>query len=365
MHFQCSLSDLLPVVNLVEKAVAAQDNIQVLKGIYISAADNQVILTATNLELGIRSEFPAHINQPGQAVVDGKLLAALVRTLPQEPVVFELTDQQLMITAGAVEFSLTTMPPEDFPQLPEIDDLVFTLKSEQLLKLIKNTIFACGKDDRRPFVNGVLFEISDQMLHFAATDINRLAYDAVKIEQQLPDTQLLIPMKTLQELQRSMPGDETEIKIAFNTKHVIFEYGKTKITTRLIDDRFPKYKNLFPQDEPIRISAGRQILMAAVERAALIDSDDGSQIVIFDAADGVLEIRTPASSKGRSKETINVEHEGENGAAAFSAKYILDMLKAVDADQILFHFNSDLRQALMKGDHDPDQKYILMPIRLN
>lgn len=137
MHFQCSLSDLLPVVNLVEKAVAAQDNIQVLKGIYISAADNQVTLTATNLELGIRSEFPAHINQPGQAVVDGKLLAALVRTLPQEPVVFELTDQQLMITAGAVEFSLTTMPPEDFPQLPEIDDLVFTLKSEQLLKLIK------------------------------------------------------------------------------------------------------------------------------------------------------------------------------------------------------------------------------------
>jgi len=365
MHFQCSLSDLLPVVSLVEKAVAAQDNIQVLKGIHINAEGNQVTLTATNLELGIRSNFPAHVNQADQVVVDGKLLAALVRTLPPEPVIFELVDQQLMITAGSVEFSLATMPPEDFPQLPEIDDLVFTLPANQLLKLIRNTIFACGKDDRRPFVNGVLFEISEQMLHFAATDINRLAYDAVNVDQQLPETQLLIPMKTMQELQRSLPGDETEIKISYNTKHVIFEYGNTKITTRLIDDRFPKYKNLFPQDEPIRISVGRQILMAAVERAALIDSDDGSQVVVFDVANGVLEIRTPASSKGRSKEVINVEHEGENGQAAFSAKYILDMLKAVDADQILFHFNSDLRQALMKGDQDPDQKYILMPIRLS
>lgn len=365
MHFQCSLTDLLPVVSLVEKAVAAQDNIPVLKGIHIMAGDNQVTLTATNLELGIRSELPAHVSKADQAVVDGKLLAALVRTLPQEPIIFELTDQQLMITAGSVEFTLTTLPPEDFPQLPEIEDLVFTLPAKQLLTLIRNTIFACGKDDRRPFVNGVLFEISEQMLHFAATDINRLAYDAILIEQQLPDTQLLIPMKTLQELQRSLPNDDSEIKIAFNTKHVIFEYGNTKITTRLIDDRFPKYKNLFPQEEPIRISISRQILIAAVERAALIDSDDGSQIVIFDAANGVLEIRTPSSSKGKSKEIINVEHEGENGEAAFSARYILDMLKAVDAEQILFHFNSDLRQALMKGDHDQNQKYILMPIRLN
>ena len=365
MHFQCSLSDLLPAVNLVEKAVAVQDNIPVLKGIHLAAFGNQVTLTATNLELGIKTEFPAQIISEGQTVVDGKLMAALVRTLPQEPIIFELIDQQLIITAGSVEFSLTILPPEDFPQLPEIEDLVFTLPANQLLTLIRNTIFACGKDDRRPFVNGVLFEISDQMLQFAATDINRLAYDAVPIEQQLPDTQLLIPAKTLQELQRGLPNDDTRIKIAFDTKHVIFEHGNTKITTRLIDDLFPNYKSLFPHEETILFIINRHFFAAAVERAALIDSDDGSQIVIFDAADGVLEIRTPSTSKGKSKEVLNVEHEGENGEAAFSAKYVLDMLKAVDAEQILFHFNSDLRQALMKGDHNQNQKYILMPIRLS
>ena len=173
MHFQCSLSDLLPAVNLVEKAVAVQDNIPVLKGIHLAAFGNQVTLTATNLELGIKTEFPAQIISEGQTVVDGKLMAALVRTLPQEPIIFELIDQQLIITAGSVEFSLTILPPEDFPQLPEIEDLVFTLPANQLLTLIRNTIFACGKDDRRRLSAVCCLNI-DQMLSLRP-HINRLA----------------------------------------------------------------------------------------------------------------------------------------------------------------------------------------------
>lgn len=365
MHFQCSLSDLLPAVTLVEKAVASQNDVPILTGIHIAAADSQVILTATNLELGIKSEFEAYVNRADKTVVDGKLLAAIIKKLPDQPIIFEIIDNQLIITAGNVEFALNVLTEEDFPELPQAEQVQFSLPANKLLKMIKNTIYACGKDDRRPFLNGILFETIDNQLNFVATDINRLSYYAVKLDTNVPNTEMLVPMKTMQELQRSLPNDTTPINISFGEKYLIFEYGANKITTRLIEDRFPQYRGLFPNHEPIQITVNRQMLIAAVERAALIDSDDGTQVVIFEAVDGVLEISTPTGSKGKSQEKLNVEHQGENGRAAFSAKYILDMLKAADAEQIFFHFNSDLQQCLMQADNDEDQKYILMPVRLS
>lgn len=366
MHFHCTLADLLPAISLVEKAVASQNNIPIITGIHIAAANDQLTLTATNLKLGIKSVINAHVVKANQIVVDGKLLAAIVRKLPDNPVIFELVNQQLVITSGNVEFSLNTFEGEDFPQLPQGEDLLFSITAKQFIKMVKNTIFACGKDDRRPFLNGVLFELNDSRLSLVATDINRLAFYSDQVESSHKgNKELLVPMKTLQEIIRSIPADDTRIDVYYSNNYLIFEYGKNMITTRLIDDQFPRYKSLFPKDEPIQITVNRQILASAVERASLIDSDDGSQIVIFDASNGVLEITTPASSKGRSMEKINVEHKGENGRAAFSAKYIMDMLKATDAEQVLFHFNSDLRQCLLKADTDEDQKYILMPIRLS
>lgn len=365
MHFQCKLEDLLPAINLVEKAVATQNNIEIITGIHIRAEKNQIVLTSTNLELGIQTSLQAHVTEAKQIVVDGKLFAALVRKLPNQPIIFELNNHQLIITAGTVEFVLNTLVEEDFPELAIPDQELFTISAKTLLKMIKNTIYACGKDDKRPFLNGILFEIINSKINFIATDINRLAFYSHEIDfDKSANHNFLVPMKTFQELQKSLPNDDTLIKISAADNQIIFEFEQHKITTRLIDDQFPNYTNLFPKEEPIEIIINRQMLTAAVERASLIDSDDGSHYVIFDVENGVLEIRTPSSSKGKSQEQINVEHQGENGKAAFSAKYILEMLKATDVEQVIFGFNQDLRQCLLRPDSDDEQKYVLMPIRI-
>lgn len=365
MHFQCKLQDLIPAINLVEKAVATQSNIEIITGIHIKTEQDKVILTSTNLELGIQTSFNAHITKQNEIVVDGKLLSALIRKLPNQPIIFELDDNQLVITAGTVEFALNILIEEDFPELANPDKKLFAITGELLLKMIKNTIYACGKDDKRPFLNGLLVEMLDSKLNFVATDINRLAFYSSNVNLSDVDSdRFLVPMKTFQELQKSIPNDETIINVSTSDNQLIFEYDQHKITTRLIDDKFPNYVNLFPKEEPIEITVNRQMLTAAVERASLINSDDGSHYVIFDVENGVLEIRTPSSSKGKSQEQINVEHQGENGKAAFSAKYILEMLKATDAEQVIFGFNSDLRQCLLRPDNEENQKYILMPIRI-
>lgn len=369
MHFQCSLNDLLPAINLVEKAVAVHDSLTAITGIHLETGKKHVTLTSTNLELGIKTDFPAKITKQDQVIVDGKLLAGLVRKLPDQPIVFELIDNHLVVTAGMVEFSLNTfntLLKDDFPILPDAQEKLLSIPASRLLKMIKNTIYACGRDDKRAFLNAILFELIDNRLNFVATDINRLAFYATETETvSNQPLQFLVPMKTLQEIQRSVPNDETEIRISYNKNHLIFEFENNKITTRLIDDQFPKYTNLFPKEEPINIKVNRRMLESAVERCSLIYSDDGSQIVIFSAQNGILKVRTPESSKGKNQERINVEHQGENGEAAFSSRYILDMLKATDADDVIFNFNSDLRQCLLKPDNEEEQKYLLMPIRLS
>ncbi len=369
MYFQCSLSDLLPAINLVERAVAIQDSLPIITGIQLTTDKNKIILTSTNLELGVETDFLANVMNMNKVIVDGKLLAGIARKLPDQPIIFELIDNRLVITSGMVEFSLNIFNPlmkDDFPNLPKAKQQLLKIPAENLLQMIRNTIYACGKDDKRAFLNGVLFELHGNKLNFVATDINRLSFYSIPIDDHHEEPlQFLIPMKTLQEIQRCVPNDETEIKISYNKNNLIFQYSNNVITTRVIDDQFPKYANLFPKEEQTKIKVNKRVLESAVERSSLFYADDGSQIVIFNAENGILEIRTPESSKGKSQERINVEQEGGNSEAAFSSKYILDMLKATTAEGVIFNFNSDLRQCLLQPDSEEEHKYILMPIRLS
>lgn len=365
MYFTCSLPDLLPAITLAEKAVSTQDSLEILKGILLIADQNNVTLMSNNLELAVKTSFPAKVTNTDQLVVDGKLLTAVIRKLPSENVIFESTNNQLRINSGKAEFFLNIIDSDDFPLIPSPKDHLLTITASKLIRMIKNTIYACGKDENRPFINGVLFELADKQLNFVATDINRLSYYAIEIETiSNNEPKLLVPMKTLQELQRSIPNDDTEIKISQSDNYLIFEFEKTIMTTQLIDDRFPKYNSLFPKEEQIRITTERQKLISAVERAAIIDSD-GGPIVIFAVENELLEIKTPSSTRGKSQEQMEVEHQGKNGEAAFSAHYMLDMLKAADSEKIIFDFNSDLRQCMLRPDSEDNHKYILMPIRLN
>ncbi|NLM24866.1 MAG: DNA polymerase III subunit beta [Firmicutes bacterium] len=366
MHFQCKKQDLLPAINLVQKAVATQSTLEILTGIKIEAKTEQVILTSTNLELGIETTFPAHVSKHNQiAVVDGKIFAALVPKLPDEPIIFELNDNVLNISAGTVEFSLNVFIGDDFPNLPAANDYIMTIPAEKLNAAIKNVIYACGKDDKRPYLSGILFELEDNNLRLVSTDINRLSYYSQPVATNTNEKLLLlVPTKTFAELQRSIPHDKTEIKIGYVDNQIIFTFNETKFTSRLIDDQFPNYKHLFPKEQPIELTVKKQILASAVERAALFESD-GNQIVIFNTQNGVLEITTPETAKGKIQEQINVEHRGENGSAAFQARYILEMLKASDAEQVTFGYNSDLRQCLLQPVGEIEHLYILMPIRLH
>ena len=257
------------------------------------------------------------------------------------------------------------MSTEDFPDLPVGEETLLELDTPTLHTMIKNTVFATSQDETRPYLNGVFFELGKGQLRFTATDSNRLAtYRTDSANKEDGDLKVIIPAKTLTELHRSLPQNpKMKVRISQAQRQVIFSFDHTVIVSRLIDGQFPNYRSVIPGDQPIKISTKRQSLLAAVDRASLMDTK-GSQPIILEVTDGVLEIKTTTSEKGTAFEQLNVEHSGQNGRAAFSPRYIMDMLKNSDAEQVSLEYNSDLRQAVLRPADNENHVYVLMPIRV-
>ena len=365
MHCQCSKSDLLPAINLVERAVTSQETLAVLNGIFLETEGTQrLLLRSTNLELGIQTQIEIQVVETGNCNVNGRLLASIVRRLPDEPIIFSEKDGKLEITAGTVELSLPLYNKEDFPILPQVPEEHIKLPVQTLDTLIRNTIFSVSRDETKPALMGILFEFNEDSVNAVATDSSRLAF----IQEDLADAfsqnhKAIVPTSSVTEIFRSLPT-KGEAVIGISDDQLIVAYDDTIFSSRLINAEFPQYRLLFPKEQPISINVRRQTLLASVERAALLQTED-NQPIILDVQDGVLELSTPPSSIGHFREQITVEHAGENGKAAYSARFLQDMLKASKEESLTFQFNGDFRPAVFKKQESDKHLYIIMPIRLH
>lgn len=362
MHFQVKGSELISSVNLVERALATSDNIIELTGIHLLVKDEHLTLTANNLQIAIQTKIACDVIQPGEHIVKGKLFAELVRKLPDENVIIEWKDEQVIISAKTMEFSLNTIPTDNFPKYPVCEDRVLTLTDYELERLIKNSSFATATDDHQPIFSGVLIEIKDKNIHFVATDSNRLSFVKAQTGKAFTTKQeFIIPKANLIELERCLPSNESLVDVFSGHNQLAFKFDDTIFTTRLIDGNFPKYEAVLYTEQKTSIIIKRQQFIQALERAALFSNIEKVPVRIQITA-GVLEIGT-ISGLGQSQEQYSVEHQGPDEQAAYAPKYMLDMLKKMDSDQVEFRFEGS-RQALIKAVDNEDHLYILMPIRI-
>lgn len=365
MHCQCSKTDLLPAVNLVERAVTSQETLAVLNGICLETTGTQnLCLRSTNLELAVQTQLDTNVIDDGLCIVNGKLLASIVRKLPDEPIVFIENDNKLEITAGAVQLSLPLYNKEDFPHQPLVPDEHIQIPVETLDSLIRNTLFSVSRDETKPALMGILLEFDTGLVTAVATDSSRLAYIQEELDVSFSTSQrAIVPTTSITEVFRSLPQDGA-VKIGFAQDQIVFSYEKTVFSSRLINAEFPQYRVLFPKEQPTSLSIQRKALLASVERAALMETES-NQPIILDANDGTLEVSTPQSALGQYREQITVEQTGENGKAAYSARFLQEMLRASKEDNLTFEFNSDFRPAVIKTRESDTHMYILMPIRLH
>jgi DNA polymerase-3 subunit beta len=355
-------------VQVVQRAVSSKNPLPVLSGILIKALNNQLIFTATDLEMGIECSVPVDVVEEGGVVLPSKYFAEIVRKLPDIKISFAVNKENnnASIRYGQSEFNLLGLSSEDYPILPSIDsDSTLVLKQDLFKNMIKQVGFSVSSDDNRPVFTGILMEIEDGNVRLIATDTHRLAYRSGKIENLESNLvkSTIIPGKTLNELNRILTGEGENLKIAFGENQIVFEMPGIRLISRLIEGQFPNYKQVIPQGCKSKIKIRTKELLEAAERASLL-AKEGSNVIKLNITNDKMIISSNSPEIGQIEEQINIEIEGEEAQIAFNSKYLIDVLKVIDVEEILLELTGSLSPGIIKPVEGEDYIYLILPIRL-
>ncbi len=370
MEFSVSKSDLVRELGLTQGVVERKTTIPILSNILVETDHDQVWLTATDLELGIRCSCPARIKKEGAGTIPARKLLEYVRLLPDAEVQVKLAENQwASLVCGRSRTRIAGMSRESFPELPEMPETLAEIPLNVLSQMIAATIFAISSEESRFTLNGALLILKEDGLAMVATDGHRLSL--VQRALSLPGLagafRALLPKKAMSEIQKLANDDSSkQIEFSGNDNHLFFRIDKRLLLSRKLSGNFPDYERVLPKEHPYTLVLQRDELKSAIERVAQF-ADERSRAIRLQVLRGELKVHSSISETGESEETIPVEHEGENVEIGFNAQYLLDFLRTVDGDQVEFHFkDSNSAGELRPHASAPGTayRYVVMPMRI-
>lgn len=369
MEFTCSRDEISQAVQICQRAVAARASLPILTGLFLELTDEGLRLVGTDLDLGIETFVPVTAAQTGSAVVEARYFADIVRRLPEADVSISANDEKrtMEIRSGKAFFQIHTMEPRDFPALPQVDgQKSWAIEQWRLRDLVRQTSFAVAIDDNRPFLTGVLIDISEDDINFVATDAYRMALRHEVQPNPVRQAQVIVPNKALSELLRILdPSAEEPIQVNIGQSHVVFTLERTRVITRLIEGTFPNYRQIIPKSIKSEVLLNRQALQSAVERASLLARDGASVIKIEignEGNDGV-EISASVAEVGQVYEQIPfLSFTGEPVEIALNARYLADVLRVLDSEEVRFQFTGNRSPSIVRPSAEYDYTYMIMPV---
>ena len=350
-------------LSLVSRAVSTRTAVLVLGGIQLRAADGQLHLAATDMELSLRTSLEADVGDEGEVVVPGRLLLDIARSLPAADVVIEhlTAESTVSVTCGSASYKIHTYSAEDFPRLPEIDAAQLQpVDRDALVETVARVGRSASRDESRPVLTGILVRFEPGKIVMAATDSYRLAVKETLSESALPELEAIIPSRALQELSRlGVVGGEFSLGVFDN--HVVFGGDGTWLTTRRIDGQFPNYRQLLPEQFEQELELPREELLDVVRRVSVMAQRNSPLRLRF--ATGELTISAQTQDVGEAHESLPTSYAADTMEIGFNAEFLRDGLESVDSSTVTFKLISPLRPAVLQGEAS-DYTYLLMPIRL-
>jgi DNA polymerase III subunit beta len=367
---------LAEAVAWTARALPARPAVPVLAGIRLQAAEN-LVLSSFDYDISAQATVPVTAEQPGSALVSGRLLAEISRSLPAKPVHITAENGRAVVTCGSATFTLLTMPEDEYPALPEMPPAAGSIGSDAFATAVSQSATAAGRDDTLPALTGVRIEIEGDTLTLVSTDRYRLAVRELKWNPARADLSaaVLVPAKALADTARTLTnGAEVSIALALPGDEgatgdgmIGFEGAGRRTTTRLLSGEFPRYQALLPSAVNAAAELSTSLLAESVKRVALVAERNTAVRLSFSAGQLMLEAGT--GDEAQAEEVIEAEFEGEDLAIAFNPQYLLDGLAAIDSDTVRISFtDGGKKPALFTGkpgpDGTPEFRYLLMPIRL-
>lgn len=368
MEFRIAADELKKALHRAQGIVERKATMPILSNVLVNATKTGVTVTAFDLDIGIVSEHTAEVMKPGAITVSAKTLFDIVNLIPDASLTIKkLPNNYAEITSGAAHYKIVGMAPEEFPKLPKEDATnLVKLTGTTLLEMIKKSQYAISNDETRYILNGVYFEPREaSKVRMVATDGHRLAL----VERDLTgDFKLkagvIIPRKGLFELKRLLDeAPEAECQLGFAENSALFKKPGLSMVMRLIDGQFPEYQRVIPKEGEKQVMVKRASFFDALKRIALLSADKSSAVKLS-LSENLLRITANNPELGEAKDDLEVAYRGPGLTIGFNARYILDVLGALETDEITLELGDEHSPGVIHAPGDKSYTAVVMPMRV-
>ena len=366
MKIICKKSNLVKAVSTVSKAVPSKTTMPILECILIDATTDIIKLTANDMELGIQTEVEGTIVARGMIAIDAKFFSEIVRKLPDNDVVIE-TDSNLQtrILCEKAKFDISGKSGEEFSYLPVIEkeDSIeisqFTLK-----EVIRQTIFSIADNESNKLMTGELFEIKNNKLRVISLDGHRISIRRIELKDQVNDKKLVVPGKTLMEVSKILPGEaEKMVNISYTNNHIVFEFDKTIVVSRLIEGEYFRIDQMLSNDYDTKVRINKKELLNCIDRATLLVKEGDKKPIIINIGDDVMELKI-RSQIGSMNEEIIINKEGKDLLIGFNPKFLIDALRVIEDEEVTLYLMNAKAPCFIK-DENESYIYLILPVNFS
>lgn len=369
MRFIVTSTALLKSLQQISGVISANTVLSVLEDFLFELNGNTLTLTATDLETMMRIELDVNDAQgKGRICIPSKILMDYLKNLPEQPITFNINEGDLSIemSSDVGKYKIGGEKADDFPKEPAPGDTTsFSMPSIALLESINKTLFAVSGDTLRPAMTGVYFELSPSNLGFVSTDAHRLVQFR-RSDVKCPSTDgFVVPKKPLQQLRATLPADDTQLQLSYNSSHMFVNAGKLSLSCRLIDARFPDYKAVIPTDNPYKLTINRNDFISALRRVSIFANKTTNQVVLDINGNSLQLSAQDIDFSYEGKETLSCQYTGEDMKIAFNARLMVEMVGNLEGAEIQVELSTPTRAGIFrpveKGENE-DVLMLLMPL---
>ena len=365
MKVSVARGELLEALAIVNRGLSSRSTLPILSSVLLSASGDKLSLQATDLEVSVKHTLPVKVEREGQAVVPGKLLVDIVRSMPEAAVSIDASSEdEATIVCEHSSFAVKTLHAEDFPKFPEVDtEKTIELPTDLLATAARQVARSASRDETRPILTGVLTAVEAGTLKMVATDSYRLAVREIDLGSPIEEFEVVVPGKAVEEVPK-MAGASQAVTMGISENQVVFQADGTTYVSRRIEGKFPNYKQLIPSESETTLTVDREELLEAVKRVSILAQHNAPLRAKVTPESSTLCLSATTQDVGGAEEALVVQAEGQEVEIAFNAAFLIDGLTASSSETVSMEVLSPLKPGVVKSAGDERYTYILMPVRI-
>jgi len=363
MKIECVKEKLVDAVAKAEKITGKNLTLPVLSCILFEATKRDLIIRATNLDLGIEIKLPVKVDREGKVAVPGSIINSFLSHVSGKNITLELVEGNVLVKTDFNTTVIKSLNPEDFPTIPSIEgEKIIKIPAKEVIKGIRSVWYSSALSSMKPELSSIYIHAEHDTIVFVATDSFRLAEKRLVSKQAKEIGSILIPVKNVQEIVRVLEGCEGEVEMAITKNQISFTYNGVYLTSRVVDGVFPDYKQIIPKGHKTHMTVLKQDVVNAMKIATIFSDKFNKLSLKALPSQKRFELATKNADVGENVNNLEAVAEGEDIEINFNYKYIMDCFQSIEADSVVFEFNGLNRPLVIRGIGDKTFMYLVMPI---